>query len=276
MKRSRAHADCADPVRRVRRPAADWCVNLTNLLLSRNCGADARGGVAQGAGRGTRPAGAAVPRREPGARRVGDGCGPRARAAAMRFLERLVPEAMNATRLSLDWRVLVFSAGIAMTAAFGLAPALRGSRIAPQEGLRDGGRGATGARSHWFQHSLIVFETALAVVLLTCGGLLLQTFQHLRTTDLGMRTEPADLRDAPVPLQGLRPPGRVPRPGGRTGAHDPRRHQCRIDQSDPLHQSGERDVLSAGGAAERPGRRPGGPHPQCEPRLLRHGRGPAA
>src|SRR5439155_4641479 len=37
--------------------------------------------------------------------------------------------------------------------------------------------------------SLIVIETALAVVLLTSGGLLLRTFQHLRNTDLGMRSE---------------------------------------------------------------------------------------
>ena len=110
---------------------------------------------------------------------------------AMRFLETLVPETMGAARLTLDWRVLAFSAAVAIAAAlvFGLAPALRGSRIAPQEGLRDGGRGATGPRSHWFQYSLIVVETALAVVLLTCGGLLLQTFQHLRNTDLGIRSE---------------------------------------------------------------------------------------
>lgn len=32
-------------------------------------------------------------------------------------------------------------------------------------------------------------ETSLAVVLLTCGGLLLQTFPHLRKTDLGIRSE---------------------------------------------------------------------------------------
>ena len=78
---------------------------------------------------------------------------------------------------------------MAAALTFGLAPALRGSRVAPQDGLRDGGRGTAGARSHWFQHSLIVVETALAVVLLTCGGLLLQTFQHLRNTDLGIRSE---------------------------------------------------------------------------------------
>ena len=98
---------------------------------------------------------------------------------------------MGTARLTLDWRVLAFSAAVAIAAAliFGLAPALRGSRVAPQEGLRDGGRGATGPRSHWFQYSLIMVETALAVVLLTCGGLLLQTFEHLRNTDLGIRSE---------------------------------------------------------------------------------------
>jgi len=88
-------------------------------------------------------------------------------------------------------RVLAFSAAVAVATAltFGLAPTLRGSRLAPQEGLRDGGRGTAGARSHWFQRSLIVVETALAVVLLTCSGLLLQTFQHLRNTDLGIRSQ---------------------------------------------------------------------------------------
>jgi predicted permease len=109
----------------------------------------------------------------------------------MRFLETLVPETMAAVRLTLDWRVLTFSAATAIAAglAFGLVPALGWSRLALQEGLRDGGRGSTGARSHRFQHSLIVIETALAVVLLTSGGLLLQTFQRLRQLDLGLRSD---------------------------------------------------------------------------------------
>src|SRR6185436_14866828 len=109
----------------------------------------------------------------------------------MRFLETLVPETMAAVRLTLDWRVLAFSAGITIASGltFGLMPALGWSRLTLQEGLRDGGRGSSGARSHWFQHSLIVIETALAVALLTTGGLLLQTFQHLRQLDLGIRTE---------------------------------------------------------------------------------------
>jgi putative ABC transport system permease protein len=167
------------------------CVNLANLLLSR--GAVRRREVAVraalGAGRGRLIAQFLIESL------VLAGFGAIAGLAlampVMRFLETLVPETMAAVRLTLDWRVLAFSAAIAIAAglAFGLAPALGGSRLALQEGLRDGGRGSSGARSHWFQHSLIVVETALAVVLLTSGGLLLQTFQHLRQLDLGIRSE---------------------------------------------------------------------------------------
>ena len=167
------------------------CVNLTNLLLSR--------GAARGREVAVRSAlGAARSRlvcqfltESLVLAALGTLAGLALAVPAMRFLERLVPEAMGATRLTLDWRVLVFSAAAAIATAliFGLAPAVRGSRVAPQQGLREAGRGTAGGRSHWFQHSLIVVETALAVALLTCGGLLLQTFQHLRSTDLGFNRE---------------------------------------------------------------------------------------
>jgi putative ABC transport system permease protein len=167
------------------------CVNLTNLLLSRGIGRGREVAVraALGAGRGR------LIRQFLTETLVLTGLGTVAGLAlalpAMRFLEQLVPEAMGAARLTLDWRVLSFSVALALAAALtvGLAPAWRGSRFAPQEALRDGGRGIAGAHRHWLQHSLIVVETALAVVLLTCSGLLVQTFQHLRNTDLGIRSE---------------------------------------------------------------------------------------
>ena len=167
------------------------CVNLANLLMSR--WAARRGEMAVraalGAGRGRLISQFMVESL------VLAGFGAIAGLALamplMRFLETLVPETMAAVRLTLDWRVLGFSAAIAIAAGltFGLVPALGWSRLALQEGLRDVGRGSTGARSHRFQHALIVIETALAVVLLTSGGLLLQTFQHLRQLDLGIRSE---------------------------------------------------------------------------------------
>jgi predicted permease len=167
------------------------CVNLANLLLSRSAvrGREVAVRAALGAGRGRLIAQFLTESLVLAA--FGTLAGLAVALPAMRFLERLVPEAMGTARLTLDWRVLAFSASVAVAAAltFGLAPALRGSRLAPQAGLRDGGRGTSGARSHWLQHSLVIVETALAVVLLTCGGLLVQTFQHLRNTDLGFKSE---------------------------------------------------------------------------------------
>jgi putative ABC transport system permease protein len=167
------------------------CVNLANLLMSRGA---ARGHevvvrAALGAGRGRLVAQFLTESL------VLSGFGAVAGLAlampAMHFLETLVPAAMGPVHLMLDWRLLACCTAIAVAATlvFGLAPALRGARLVRQNGLREADRGAAGARSHWFQHSLIVIETALAVVLLASGGILIDTFQRLRSTDLGFRPE---------------------------------------------------------------------------------------
>jgi predicted permease len=109
----------------------------------------------------------------------------------MRFLETLTPPTMAGVHLALDGRVLAAATGFAVAAAviFGLLPAVRSARFAIQDAMRDGGRGSAGARSHRLQYGLIVVQTALAVALLTTGGLLLQTFERLRQVDLGIRRE---------------------------------------------------------------------------------------
>jgi putative ABC transport system permease protein len=167
------------------------CANLANLLLSRSSarGREVALRTALGAGRGRLIAQFLTESLVlAGLGTIG---GLALALPVMRFLETLVPEAMGATHLTADWRVLAFSAGIAVSAAltFGLVPALRGSQLSPLGALRDGGRGTAGAHSYWFRHALIITETALAVVLLTGGGVLLQTFQHLRQTDLGFSSE---------------------------------------------------------------------------------------
>ena len=104
------------------------CVNLANLLLSR--GAVRRREVAVraalGAGRGRLLTQFLIESL------VLAGLGALAGLALaipfMRFLETLVPETMAAVQLTLDWRVLAFSAAIALAAGltFGLVPALGG------------------------------------------------------------------------------------------------------------------------------------------------------
>src|SRR6185369_7844553 len=119
------------------------CLNLANLLMSR---AAARGRevavrAALGAGRGRLVAQFLTESLVLAG--LGAVAGLALALPAMRFLETLIPETMGTGRLTLNWRVLVFSAVAAIAAAviFGLAPALRGSRVSPQDGLRDRGRG---------------------------------------------------------------------------------------------------------------------------------------
>jgi putative ABC transport system permease protein len=167
------------------------CVNLANLLLSRGEGRRREVALraALGAGRGRLIAQFLIESVMLAA--FGGLAGLALALPAMRFLETLVPQTMPQVHLRFDWRVLTFSAATATAAGviFGLAPAVRGSKVTLQERLRDGSRGQAGGRSYRFQHTLIIVETALAVVLLTTGGLLLQTFQQLRHLDLGIHSE---------------------------------------------------------------------------------------
>ena len=167
------------------------CVNLANLLMSRAAERRREVAVRGALGAGRRRLVAQFLVESLVLASLGAIAGVALAIPVMRFLETLVPETMAAVRLTLDWRVLAFSAAVALGAglAFGLFPAVAGSRAALHDRLREGSRGSTGARSHRFQHSLIVIETALAVALLTCGGLLVQAFQHLRHRDIGIHRE---------------------------------------------------------------------------------------
>ncbi|HET6936765.1 MAG TPA: FtsX-like permease family protein, partial [Candidatus Angelobacter sp.] len=86
----------------------------------------------------------------------------------------------RAGEVSLDGRVLLFTASVSLLAAiiFGLAPALRSSRINVQEVLKETGRGSSGAR-HRLQKVFVAGEVALALVLLIGAGLMLRSLAAL-------------------------------------------------------------------------------------------------
>jgi putative ABC transport system permease protein len=73
---------------------------------------------------------------------------------------------------------------------FGLVPALFLSRTRGLEALKDQGRSSSAGRGRQrFQSSLVVAEIALALVLLLGDGLMILGYQHLRSLDLGVRTD---------------------------------------------------------------------------------------
>jgi predicted permease len=89
--------------------------------------------------------------------------------------------------LSLDWRVLAFTASVAVATAvlFGTAPAWRGARLQPHAALKSRGRGAIGDGSLGPGHLLIVVQVALSLVLLAGAGLFVRTFSTLANLDTG-------------------------------------------------------------------------------------------
>jgi predicted permease len=92
----------------------------------------------------------------------------------------------------LDWRVLAFSAFVAVATAllFGLVPARRASRAQPIEAIREHGRGAIGERRIGLSGALVVGQVALSLVLIVIAGLFLRTFSTLMTRNLGFDRDP--------------------------------------------------------------------------------------
>ena len=111
--------------------------------------------------------------------------------------------------LSLDWRVLGFTAAVAVGTAvlFGTAPALRATRVQPNEALKKKGRGVMGDGRFGPGNVLVVVQVALSLVLLVAAGLFVRTFSSLANLDIGFDRRPvlvANVNAQPLQLE----PGR--------------------------------------------------------------------
>src|SRR6185436_4573882 len=92
--------------------------------------------------------------------------------------------------LSRDWRVLAFTAGIAVLTciAFGLAPAFRSSQVNPGLAMKSGGRGLTSPRQRFsIQRALVVVQISVSLVLLFGALLFVQSLRNLGNVDAGFR-----------------------------------------------------------------------------------------
>lgn len=97
--------------------------------------------------------------------------------------------------------VILFALGVSLAVGLvlGLVPVLGLARLDHYACLKEGGGKATGSRrSNWVRNSLLTLETALVLVLLMAGGLMIQGFQRLLQEDPGF--DPEDRFAVEVPL----------------------------------------------------------------------------
>lgn len=98
----------------------------------------------------------------------------------------------RAEEISLDGRVLGFTAGICLLTAlcFGLAPGWHASKAEMNKALKEAGRASS--EGHYRSRlggCLVVAEVTLSLLLLICAGLLIHSFIRLRQVDPGYQTE---------------------------------------------------------------------------------------
>ena len=105
----------------------------------------------------------------------------------------LLPESLpRSSSIGLDWKVVGFALLLAVLTGLlcGLIPALAAARTGVNDALKEGGRTGTAGSGHGrLRSALVIAELAVALVLLTASGLLLRSFEKLRSVDLGFRTD---------------------------------------------------------------------------------------
>jgi predicted permease len=113
--------------------------------------------------------------------------------------------------VGIDWRVLGFTALVAVSTAllFGTAPALRASRVKPNEALKERGRGVAGDGRFGLGHLLVVVQVALSLILLVAAGLFLRTFSSLAHLNVGFDRDPILVVNVSALRTGLEPAQRL-------------------------------------------------------------------
>ncbi|MGE5100343.1 MAG: ADOP family duplicated permease [Deltaproteobacteria bacterium] len=96
----------------------------------------------------------------------------------------------RAENVHIDGWVLLFTAGLSILTAMvcGLVPAVRATEPQLRASLSEGARTVT-SRHGRAGSALVVAELALAMVLLTGAGLMLRSFDRMRSIDLGFHSE---------------------------------------------------------------------------------------
>ena len=168
------------------------CANIANLLLARGSsrGRELAVRIALGAARGrivrqllTESVLLAA---------IGGVAGVLIGVWAIDGLLALAPESMpRLNEVRLESGVLAFASLVTLLTGviFGLGPAIQSARAGVTQSLKEGGRGSAGIGGRALRRVLIAVEVAMALILLTGGGLLLRSFVELQEMDLGFKPD---------------------------------------------------------------------------------------
>jgi putative ABC transport system permease protein len=94
--------------------------------------------------------------------------------------------------VGIDWMVLAFTAVVAMTTTllFGTVPAMRATRVPPNDALKEQGRSIVGESRFGFGSLMVILQVALSLVLVVGAGLFIRTFTSLAHVRLGFNPDP--------------------------------------------------------------------------------------
>jgi predicted permease len=108
--------------------------------------------------------------------------------AVTRLLRSVGPDTLpRLSEIGVDSRVLAFTFFVALLTGiiFGLAPALRASRVDLNGVLKEGGRSSVGKGHHRLRSLFVVVQVALSLVLLIGAGLLVRSYQRIQDSNPG-------------------------------------------------------------------------------------------
>ncbi|HSE24206.1 MAG TPA: ABC transporter permease [Pyrinomonadaceae bacterium] len=108
--------------------------------------------------------------------------------AGTMVLRSIGPNALpRLNEIGVDGRVLAFTFVVSVITGvlFGMAPALRSSKVDLTKVLKEGGRGSRGVGHHRLRSGLVVVEVALSVVLLIGAGLLVRSYRNIQNANPG-------------------------------------------------------------------------------------------
>jgi putative ABC transport system permease protein len=98
-----------------------------------------------------------------------------------------------AVPLVLDWRVMIFALSLSLSAAiaFGVMPALRGSRVQPGSSLKDGARSSSGQSR--LRSAFVVGQIACGVLLVVLAASFVRVLRHAGAADPGFDAPGVDI-----------------------------------------------------------------------------------